>query len=42
MESAGIHELAYNSIMKCNLDMRKDLYINIALYEGSIMYSGIA
>ncbi|CAG10679.1 unnamed protein product [Tetraodon nigroviridis] len=28
MESAGIHETAYNSIMKCDIDIRKDLYAN--------------
>merc|ERR1712114_83137 len=25
MEAAGIHETAYNSIMKCDIDIRKDL-----------------
>ena len=25
MESAGIHETTYNSIMKCDVDIRKDL-----------------
>eukprot|EP00105_Crassostrea_gigas_P044426 XP_019928574.1 PREDICTED: actin [Crassostrea gigas] len=28
MESAGIHETTYNSIMKCDVDIRKDLYAN--------------
>ncbi|KAI6243676.1 hypothetical protein M3Y99_00030200 [Aphelenchoides fujianensis] len=28
MESAGIHETTYNSIMKCDIDIRKDLYAN--------------
>merc|ERR1712146_746472 len=28
MESAGIHETTYNSIMKCDVDIRKDLYGN--------------
>ncbi|KAF0991229.1 hypothetical protein HZS_1224, partial [Henneguya salminicola] len=26
MESVGIHETTYNSIMKCDVDIRKDLY----------------
>ncbi len=26
MEAAGIHETTYNSIMKCDVDIRKDLY----------------
>merc|ERR1711903_238966 len=31
MEAAGIHETTYNSIMKCDVDIRKDLYANIVL-----------
>jgi actin-related protein len=27
MESAGVHETTYNSIMKCDVDIRKDLYV---------------
>ena len=42
MESAGIHETAYNSIMKCDVDIRKDLYGNIVLSGGTTMYPGIA
>merc|ERR1739847_64111 len=42
MESAGIHEACYNSIMKCNSDIRRDLYANIVLSGGSTMYPGIA
>ncbi|KAL7056400.1 hypothetical protein AAHC03_021176 [Spirometra sp. Aus1] len=41
-ESVGIHETTYNSIMKCDLDIRKDLYANIVLSGGSTMYPGIA
>jgi len=41
-ESAGIHELIYNSIMKCDVDIRKDLYGNVVLSGGSTMFSGIA
>ena len=42
MESAGIHENTYNSIMKCDIDIRKDLYANIVLSGGTTMYPGIA
>lgn len=42
MESAGIHETTYNSIMKCDVDIRKDLYGNIVLSGGSTMFPGIA
>ena len=41
MESAGIHELIYNSIMKCDVDIRKDMYNNIVLSGGSTMFPGI-
>uniref|UniRef100_K1QLE2 Actin-3 n=1 Tax=Magallana gigas TaxID=29159 RepID=K1QLE2_MAGGI len=42
MESTGIHETTYNSIMICDVDIRKDLYANIVLSGGSTMYPGIA
>jgi actin len=36
MESVGIHETTYNSIMKCDVDIRKDLYSNIVLSAGPL------
>ena len=42
MESAGIHKTCYNSIMKCDVDIHKDLYANTVLSGGSTMYPGIA
>ena len=42
MESVGIGEATYNSIMKCDVDIRKDLYANTVLSGGSSMYPGIA
>ena len=42
MESTGIHELNYNSIMKCDVDIRKDLYANTVLSGGTTMFPGIA
>jgi actin-related protein len=42
MESEGIHKLAYDSIMKCDVDIRKDLYSNTVLSGGSTMFAGIA
>ncbi|XP_066291397.1 actin, cytoskeletal-like [Branchiostoma lanceolatum] len=42
MESVGIHEVTYNSIMKCDMDIRRDLYPNIALSGGNTMFPGIA
>jgi actin, other eukaryote len=41
-EASGIHELAFNSISKCEIDVRKDLYSNIVLSGGTTMYNGIA
>lgn len=42
MEAAGIHEITYNSIRKCDSDIRKDLYANCVLSGGTTMYPGIA
>ena len=42
MEAFGIAETTYNSIMKCDIDIRKDLYANIVLSGGTTMYPGIA
>jgi len=42
MEAAGIHETGYTSIMKCDIDIRKDLFANIVLSGGTTMYPGIA
>jgi len=41
MEDDGIHKLVYDSILKCDVDIRKDLYANIVLSGGSTMYAGI-
>ncbi|KAF4677984.1 Actin, aortic smooth muscle [Perkinsus olseni] len=40
-EACGIHETLFNSIMKCDLDIRKDLYANVVLSGGTTMFSGI-
>ncbi|GAA0163647.1 actin and actin related protein [Lithospermum erythrorhizon] len=42
MEAVGIHETTYNSNMKCDVDIRKDLYGNIVLSGDSSMFLGIA
>ncbi|CAH8265655.1 unnamed protein product [Arabidopsis lyrata] len=42
MESSGIHEMTYKSIMKCDVDIRKDLYGNIVMSGGTTMFPGIA
>ncbi|CAO4383808.1 unnamed protein product [Caenorhabditis nigoni] len=42
MESAGIHQATFDSIMKCDFDIRKELYANIVLSGGNTMFPGIA
>uniref|UniRef100_A0A1I8FQ44 Actin n=1 Tax=Macrostomum lignano TaxID=282301 RepID=A0A1I8FQ44_9PLAT len=43
MESAGIHETVFKQrVMKCDMDIRKDLYCNIVLSGGTSMFPGIA
>ncbi|KAF3627560.1 Actin-3 [Capsicum annuum] len=42
METTGIHEKTYNSIMRCDADIRKDLFSNIVLSGDSTMFPGIA
>jgi len=37
-EHAGIHTTTYDSIMKCDVDIRKDLYGNIVLSGGTTMF----
>lgn len=41
VESAGIDETAFNSIMKCDVDIRRDLYGNVVLSGGTTMFPGI-
>eukprot|EP00762_Andalucia_godoyi_P003685 ANDGO_00729.mRNA.1 Actin len=42
MEAAGVHETTYNSILKCDIDIRKDLYNNVVLSGGTSMFTGMA
>merc|ERR1712050_555172 len=37
-ESPGIHKLTFNSIQKCDVDIRRDLYTNTVLSGGSTMF----
>ena len=41
-ESEGVDKLTYNSIMKCDVDIRKDLYGNVVLSGGTTMFENIA
>jgi len=40
-ESPGIHDTTFSSIMKCDVDIRKDLYNNVVLSGGTTMFAGI-
>ena len=42
MSFAGVHEMTYNSIMKCDQDIRKGLFSNIVLSGGSTLFPGFA
>jgi actin len=42
LEQEGIHKLTFSSIMKCDVDIRKDLYNNIVMSGGTTMFNGIA
>lgn len=37
----ALHEMVFQSIMKCDLDVRKDLYTNVILSGGSTMFPGV-
>lgn len=41
LESDGIHSMLYNSIMRCDVDIRKELYRNMVLAGGSTLFPGI-
>jgi len=40
-EASGIHDTTFQSIMKCDVDIRKDLYANVVLSGGTTMFGGI-
>ncbi len=42
LEQDGIHRLTHESIKKCDVDVRKDLYGNVVMSGGSTMFNGIA
>eukprot|EP00727_Mastigamoeba_balamuthi_P011467 m51a1_g6943 putative actin (466) ;mRNA; r:245990-247460 len=41
VEAPGIHEMLYNSIMKCDVDLRRDLFSGIVLSGGTSMLPGL-
>jgi actin-related protein len=41
-ESLGLHEKIFQSINKCDIDIRRELYGNTVLSGGTTMYSGMS
>jgi len=41
-EENGVHRLTFDSIMKCDVDIRKDLYANTVMSGGTTMFTGLA
>ena len=41
LRNGGIHETAFATVEKCDVDIRRDLYGNLILSGGSTMYPGI-
>jgi actin beta/gamma 1 len=41
-EAEGIHDTMFKTIMKCDVDIRKDLYANIVLSGGTTMFKNIS
>ena len=41
MDATGIHEKIYDSILKCNVEIRNEMYSNIVLSGGNTMFPGI-
>merc|ERR1712083_81481 len=41
MESKGIDSLTYESVVKCDIDVRPELYKNIVLSGGTTMFKGL-
>jgi actin-related protein len=40
-ECDGIHKATFDSIMRCDNDIRRDLFKNIVLAGGSTMFEGM-
>ena len=42
MESTGIHDLVYNSVQTCNVNIRKEIFSDVVLSGGNTMFPGMA
>ena len=41
-EAYGVHECTFQTILKCDIDIRRDLYSNVVLSGGTTMFPGMA
>jgi len=41
LEAPGMHEMVYQTITKCDIDVRRELYTNIVLSGGTTMFEGL-
>ncbi|MEE6483790.1 hypothetical protein FKM82_013656 [Ascaphus truei] len=41
IEAPGVHQMIYNSIVKCDIDVRRNLYGNVLLSGGSTLFHGL-
>ncbi|XP_065277224.1 actin-related protein T2-like [Emys orbicularis] len=41
IEAPGVHKMIFNSVMKCDIDVRRDLYDNVLLSGGSTLFPGL-
>merc|ERR1711879_701787 len=39
-EASGVHDITFQSIMKCDVDIRRDLYSNVVLSGGTTLFPG--
>ena len=42
IDAFGIHRICFDAIMKCDVDIRRDMYANIVLSGGNTMFPGFA
>ncbi|KAM8927472.1 actin-like [Pelodytes ibericus] len=41
METPGIHQMVFNTVLKCDIDIRRDLYNSVLLSGGSTLFPGL-
>nr|XP_048681027.1 actin-like isoform X3 [Caretta caretta] len=41
IEAPGVHKMIFNSVMKCDIDVRRNLYGNVLLSGGSTLFPGL-